>query len=65
MSILPQIGDLIIDTELNIIGIIIDKTRKRTEELEDAIDYISWKQEEQTSDKQFYMIALLEYCINN
>jgi|TARA_R100000084_G_scaffold53907_1_gene22661 hypothetical protein len=43
----------------------IDKTRKRTEELEDAIDYISWKQEEQTSDKQFYMIALLEYCINN
>jgi hypothetical protein len=35
------------------------------QEIEDAIDYISWKQEEQTSDKQFYMIALLEYCINN
>jgi len=39
--------------------------KERNEELEDAIDYISWKQEEQTSDKQFYMIALLEYCINN
>ncbi len=43
----------------------IDKTRKKTQELEDAIDYISWKQEEQTSDKQFYMIALCEYAINN
>jgi len=39
--------------------------KERDEDLEDAIDYISWKQEEQTSDKQFYMIALLEYCINN
>ena len=43
----------------------VDKKRKRTQELEDAIDYISWKQEEQTSDKQFYMIALCEYAINN
>ena len=39
--------------------------KQRDEELEDAIDYISWKQEEQTSDKQFYMIALCEYPINN
>jgi hypothetical protein len=42
----------------------VDKRRKRTQDLEDAIDYISWKQEEQTQDKQFYMIALCEYAIN-
>tara|TARA_Y100000401_G_scaffold30853_1_gene22537 strand:+ start:222 stop:506 length:285 start_codon:yes stop_codon:yes gene_type:complete len=43
----------------------LSNIKQRDEDLEDAIDYISWKQEEQTSDKQFYMIALCEYAINN
>ena len=43
----------------------MSNVKHRDQDLENAIDFISWKQEEQTSDKQFYMIALLEYCINN
>jgi len=43
----------------------LSNIKQRNQDLEDAIDYISWKQDEQTSDKQFYMIALCEYAINN
>tara|TARA_R100000734_G_C3205498_1_gene22706 strand:+ start:137 stop:409 length:273 start_codon:yes stop_codon:yes gene_type:complete len=40
------------------------RNKKKTSNIDDAIDYIAYKMEEQTTDKKFYMESLVTFAHN-